>query len=517
MQRIDSDNINWFTHDGTRNSLLKITISGCNLRGIFPSSIEFKYPITAIAGCNGSGKSTLLALAACAFHNDSSFCPQSKTNPKGYYTYSDFFVFTGEEHGLTRNITIKSEYLGQGTNGNATTLSDVRRKKPSGKWNDYNTRPRRVVSFMGINRILPPSESPTHKNFRKQFTTQQLSPEQINILKDKMTTIFGRSYSDVSLAIHNRYKLFSVERADKYSGFNMGAGENAVLSLLYEIITAGDGALFVIDEIELGLHVSAQQKLICVLKELSKKYKSQIICSTHSEYILKSLPACGRILVKSTHGSTVFLPDITPECALRELSNTVIPELTVFVEDEKAKYIVSRMLKQQNRHRVSIMSIGSADNSIPGQMIARYREHQNMFCAILDGDKRSKKITLVNKIVAALADRDDMSEEEKKSLFDGRISFLPGDSHPEKVIIENLLTNTNIVQFFPSWDATEESIREAFTQAIASGTHNEFYTLSQSFALEESSVFNEVVNKYVELNIDECENINNFICQHLPK
>ena len=37
----------------------------------------------------------------------------------------------------------------------------------------------------------------------------------------------------------------------------MGAGENAIFTILIELFSAGEGALLVIDEIELGLHEEA--------------------------------------------------------------------------------------------------------------------------------------------------------------------------------------------------------------------------------------------------------------------
>ena len=46
----------------------------------------------------------------------------------------------------------------------------------------------------------------------------------------------------------------------------MGAGENAVISILLELLLAGAGTLLVIDEIELGLHAKAQKEFITILK-----------------------------------------------------------------------------------------------------------------------------------------------------------------------------------------------------------------------------------------------------------
>lgn len=98
-----------FQNSTKYNYLKSIEISGGGIRGLHPSKVEFKYPITAIAGVNGSGKSTLLALVSCAFHNTSSFLPFGKNS--NYYTYSDFFVFAPEEKGLVSQIEIKSNYL----------------------------------------------------------------------------------------------------------------------------------------------------------------------------------------------------------------------------------------------------------------------------------------------------------------------------------------------------------------------------------------------------------------------
>ena len=111
-KKIDVEIRNTFNASKAFNSLKKIEIEGGGIRGLFPSTVEFNYPITAVAGSNGSGKSTLLALVCCAFHNSSAFTPLSKVRQKtNYYTYSDFFFFAAEEKGLFAELKIKSNYL----------------------------------------------------------------------------------------------------------------------------------------------------------------------------------------------------------------------------------------------------------------------------------------------------------------------------------------------------------------------------------------------------------------------
>lgn len=111
-KQIDIEIRSTFNASKAFNSLKKIEIEGSGIRGLFPSTIEFNYPITAIAGTNGSGKSTILALVSCAFHNSGAFTPLSKVRQKtNYYTYSDFFFFAAEERGPLTELRIKNNYL----------------------------------------------------------------------------------------------------------------------------------------------------------------------------------------------------------------------------------------------------------------------------------------------------------------------------------------------------------------------------------------------------------------------
>ena len=235
--QIDKDNLKWFSAIKNINTLKSLVVSGSSLRGLHPTTLKFEYPITAIVGANGSGKSTALALAACAFHNSSSICPSSLAihsgkSARNYYTMSDFFAFTSNEHGLTQNIEITAAYLG--ISGEAT---NTRKKKPSGKWRDNKNRPPRVVSFLGLNRILPPAESTTHRNYRRLFSPIGLTSDQKTELAEYMKRVFNRMYTSVELEVHKRYRLYGCSTSVvNYSGFNMGGGENAALQLFYEII-----------------------------------------------------------------------------------------------------------------------------------------------------------------------------------------------------------------------------------------------------------------------------------------
>ena len=114
----DRRNFQWFTHNTSCNTLVKIAVNESSIRGLGQFSVDFNYPITVIAGVNGCGKSTILSLASCAFHNNTDFCPASlisnRRKQRKHYTYSDFFAFTREERGFLQGIKITSTYLAAG-------------------------------------------------------------------------------------------------------------------------------------------------------------------------------------------------------------------------------------------------------------------------------------------------------------------------------------------------------------------------------------------------------------------
>lgn len=513
--QIDKDNKDWFQNDKTRNTLMKLTVSNGQVRSITPMEISFNYPITAIVGENGAGKSTILALASCAFHNESDFFPQNRVRintkkPRNYYTYGDFFTFSPDEAGIT-GIEIWADYLTPDG-----IKHDIRKKKPSGKWNDFNRRPKRAVAYLGINRIVPPSESNPHRHYCRYFKKSLLSAEQLAQLKESMTAILGRNYSDIELKEFNSYRLFEASRgALTYTGFNMGAGENAVLGLLLEIISAGVGALIVVDEIELGLHTQAQIRLIAELKRLCKKYKCQVICSTHSKDILSSLPPEGRIFIKRSDTKTDIIPNISPEYAFGKLSGTCSEELSVFVEDEVGQAFLDNILPQSLRERITILPVGS-DQAVLKHMAVHYREKDNAFIAFLDGDKRSQKADAIGKIKAHLESRIGCTDDEFMSLMNTRLNYIPGKNWPEKELIESALQTDNLDFLSTSWDVPNEDIQVVLEEALTAGKHNEFFTIAKKMYLSVEQVRVDIIRFYKRTHADITESVITTVRQMLP-
>lgn len=498
MSQLDKDNIAWFANDKSRNSLVSIRVNNGNIRGIFPCQVDFTYPISAFVGENGSGKSTLLALAACAFHNNDTFHQFSRK--KSYFTYGDFFTFSPEEtglHGIEIVYTIRQP---DGDNSN------VRRKKPSGKWNDFNTRKYRNVIYLGINRIVPPSESSAHRSYRKAFEAEEIPTPVLNQIQTLASKIFGKNYSSLRIFSHNSYRLFLVQRNTiSYSGFNMGAGENAVISILLELITAGPGTLMVIDEIELGLHAKAQKEFIAVLKEICRDMKCQIICSTHSDIILGSLPPQARFFIQNQNTQTFITPGISAEYAFGKLAGQNTNELDVFVEDEVGKSIITNILPLQLRERIHVYIIGS-DQAVLKQMAARYREMKLNYIAFLDGDKRPDHDQQVLQIKNHLETRID-DEAAFQTDIELRLCYIPGDTWPELSILQYLLNAPNLDGLTTRWDISVEDAISFLEQSLVAGKHNEFFHLSNLLSMDEVSIRNDCIKSFKMAYPDECETV----------
>ncbi|WP_457321777.1 ATP-dependent nuclease, partial [Stenotrophomonas sp. P5_B8] len=372
--------------------LRSITLRRGSLRGINSLDIKFEYPIVAFAGVNGAGKSTILAMACCAFHNK----PKGFKLPRRkntYYTFSDFFIQHSKEvapqgieidYKIAYNNWTPAEEVPTGI-GIAT---QARWKQKGGKWNDYAGRVPRNVVFLGIERIVPHSERSQSKSYSRSFKDVPTKGWEDDVMS-AVGAILGKKYDEFRYTEHSKYSLPLVRCGDViYSGFNMGAGENALFEIFSNIYSAGDGALLVLDEVELGLHSRAQRMFMKKLKEVCKKTNTQIICTTHSREIFESLPDDARFFVESVQGKTRITSGVSPEFAFSRMGAVLKYEATVLVEDDVARAILQECLAADVRTRIQIKVVGSA-SALSRQLAAAYvRKEDRPTISVFDGDQR---------------------------------------------------------------------------------------------------------------------------------
>ncbi|MDY4285358.1 AAA family ATPase [Xanthomonas sp. LF06-19] len=477
----DKELRSWFANDLSKALLRKIYLQAGKLRGISSLDLNFDYPITAIAGVNGAGKSTILAMACCAYHNRSKGFkpPRRKTT---YYTFSDFFVQHVNEiapQGVDIRYQIAYDkwkptpHLPEGKG----LAWQKRWKAKGGKWNNYSDRVFRNVVFLGIERIVPHSERSQSRSYSRSFKDVPQKGWESKV-KDAVGYVLGKNYDQFRYLEHTKYSLPIVQcNGVTYSGFNMGAGENALFEIFSNMYSAGEGALLVMDEIELGLHARAQKLFMNKLKEVCKETKTQVLCTTHSKEIFESLPDDARFFVESVSGKTKVTSGMSAEFAFSKMGNKTPPGAIIFAEDEIARSIVQAILPANIRSRIEICVIGSA-SALSRQLAASYlRKEATPVIAIFDGDQRMKEKDNLNHAAK-------MAETKIQTIskwFGEHISYLPGAIWPESWMIQKCKDIPAAVAI--ALNTEEGEIPEIMEYALQAGKHKEFYEISTHVGL----------------------------------
>lgn len=495
----DRRNFKWFLKDNTRQTLKTLKLSYGTLRGLKKFTMNFEYPISVIAGENGSGKSTILAMVACGFHNlKNGFIPHGRK--KSYYTFSDFFIQSKSEH-PPDGLSISYEFLNNHWRGREPGSGWQRREKGiMGRWNNYDRRVNRNCVYFGVERIVPHYEKSVSKSYKTNFSKKEKMFDWYDDVRNIVSRVLNRDYTSFEWYFHRNYRIPVVELdSRKYSGFNMGAGENALFEIFSTAYEAGDGALLVIDEIELGLHEQAQIRFIKELKTLCLKKKMQIVCTTHSATILQTLPPKARFYLEEHTSTTVISKEISPAYATGKLSGKNSRELEIFVEDAIAVELIRTVLPKKLRERCNITYIGSSE-AVIRQLSASYKNTEDKeYLIILDGDKSGESKKNINKFLNYLETPKDKEDDE--AWASERIIYLPGKQNPEKWVIDEI-KKSDIGSLAKNWKVDTDDLHDYLNEALSTETHSEYFSLANNLHLDEAQIITGC-NYFVSENLPE--------------
>lgn len=375
--------------------LRQVSIEGVvGLRGIQRLIVPFGFPITAICGRNGVGKSTVLALCAVSCRAPAEWIaywsntrPKVRPRPGIGYTFADFFHRRRADplHDALRVGWVffeqgnEVDHVQQALNGRWRRVADA------GRHGGRATLPTREIDFIPISRALPPADlSLLRSAFRgaRQSRTEALDAESLG----KLSFILGKRYEAADTLIIRGLGLPTCRAEANYSGFDMGAGECALITLLSRLQGMPVGGLVVIEELELGLHGEAQQRLIQILVEICLAKKLQIVCTTHSEVILDSLPRQARILLRKHGGEHETATKVSTRFAVHEMAGAPRPELMIYTEDKLAAVLVEESLPNALRCRVVICDVGDGA-ALARQAISHLRMNADLRAlSTFDGD-----------------------------------------------------------------------------------------------------------------------------------
>ena len=416
-----------------------------NLKGI--SNCEILFPddmnVTAIMGTNGSGKSTILHALSCIFK-------PIKYSSKNNNKFSDFFTphkattWAGScfevyfKQGVLEPVPGKKPAFKKVENSSIISVTYEKKKSSrvrDSRWTPYYSRRlERESSFIGLQELATLSDDSTasrHSSYRKLDSYSESQKKEI--LKC-LTRIFQADYTDVFECKSERSKkLFwgVVKNGVEYTEHTMGAGEKRVVSIIKTILIddLSPNGLLIIDEIDALLHEKAFHNLVDILVELSRDLCIEIVFTTHRESIIKFKDKVNIVSIWNMGSGVKALPGVSSE-ALRQLSNVEPDMLNVFVEDDLAKFVIERIIEEEEwLSLVKISLFGVAENSaavLYGLLVAE--KDIAKVIAVTDGDvgigSECKK-RMVNKVIGG----NNRIIEEQKLIVSEKIFNFNLDEH----------------------------------------------------------------------------------------
>lgn len=396
------------------------------LRGIRKLHVEFAYPLTVVCGRNGSGKSTILALSALGFHHAKPVSSSGDIAVPGYYTFSHFF-FKGPGDPDVTGLRITWRY-GDGKNAKIRELTIQKRSE---KWMHYERRPIRPTYYVGMQRCIPAIEQRVLRNYFGKQPKADSSKTLNTTYLDYLGHILGRTYSEAEVMMSSKYSVRRCKAGTRYSSFNMGAGEDLLIELLYILQNCPNGSLIIVEEIETGLFPEALIKLPEVLEEIMLTKRLQVIVSTHSPYFIDRVPREARILLTREGNEHSAIAGPTTRLAMGNMSGEHEPELEIYCEDEFGELLIKQSLTGELLKRVRVMPVGS-DSSLAQQAAWLIRTNlRQRVLVVWDGDvPRCKADKWLKR-----AGIDKECEDHHERLH---YAFLPGDCPPEEWVLREL-------------------------------------------------------------------------------
>ncbi|WP_207000869.1 ATP-dependent nuclease [Trinickia mobilis] len=363
------------------NTLKAIEVTG--IRGL-NTSIEFSWPVVAIAGVNGTGKTTLLQIASTAY---------SRSVGGRYFKLGEWIrnELRGDTPPVARDARVTYSFW-----DNSPTIP-VPYESGNSRWR-YPRRgnPQRHVEFIGVANFAPRIERKDRVHvFRTQLEIRASEDLPVEMLQS-FTAVSGRAYTGGSIHTvgspngHWTERLPQVARDGViYSEPHMGAGEQKVIRLIRQLEGLPRQSLVVLEEPELTLHPDAQRGLAWYLMNLSRRRGHQILIATHSADIFETVPQAARVLlVRGPAGAVQVVHRAKYLSAARELvANVRLNKDLVLVEDIVAQHLLAEILRQFSRpllDHCTIVPVGSANDV--RRLVESFRSAGVRVVGVRDGD-----------------------------------------------------------------------------------------------------------------------------------
>ncbi|APX03229.1 hypothetical protein [Arthrobacter sp. QXT-31] len=238
---------------------------------------------------------------------------------------------------------------------------------------------------------------------------------------DALQAITGHTYESVAYGHFEEndqyFPYFRVMRSSHETEvWTMSASEFWVHYVIWHLRSADENEVVLIDEPETFLAQPGHRGFVDEIARLALETGCQVILATHSEVMIRRLPAEVVRQVSGTASGAVISEVAHTEALLRTLGRARAPlSLLVFVEDDMARKIVHFFLgcyAPDRAAQVDVIDSGGKDEVVRGVNIAG-RSRQLRTVGVLDGDQRDR-------------------------YADEKLLFLPGVMAPELLLLEVL-------------------------------------------------------------------------------
>lgn len=347
--------------------------------------------ITLIAGHNGIGKSTILGLIA----NASGFTENKPRSLFGWTyqaKFNEIFHIDEGEYKEKRSdkpyVHIKYEIIDENKTAHEfqkvcsiTKVKNDRYRVIPRSLSINNTLDHGIgkdskvpipTIYLGMTRVAPSAEfskslvrSTENRSFDEEDKLYFI--EKYNLVMDALLSINTKM---MDIDIQNTRKKMKVPDLG-HNPLGISTGQDSLMTIITALASFNalqrdndinyKGGILVIDELDAGLHPHAQQKLVDMLKKECRRLNIQLIATTHSLFILRSIMKDNENQKKSgiIYDSVIYLKDtkrpylvgnLDYSCIEQDMfltsptkiTNKLIPK--IYFEDDEAKWFFEKII-----------------------------------------------------------------------------------------------------------------------------------------------------------------------------
>lgn len=387
---------------------------------IFKEKQDFqigKY-VTMLSGWNALGKSTVLALLA----NSCELKKEDGTTYQGKIFRAKFedILKGSKARDVSGNIGKIIYDNDKEKKFRVTWQKDRFRVIPGDEENDAKID--KAVVYLGLARLYPIGEADNtqianseqvFKNDDDRKWFEDSYKEILSCYDDKITSV-------IKVDIKDAHKSTGAVNTETYDWNNISAGQDNLSQILFAILsfknlrkeqlTNFKGGILIIDELDATLHPKAQEKIVDLLIKEAKKLEVQIVFTTHSLIIIKSIykriknsPNDDMISYYFTRRNNKLelvknkpFEEIERELLVSPYKREEEKKLIIYTEDSEARWFLKKILSGSGyTSKIRLKDVNISCQSLIDLM--NVEDAFKNYLTIFDGDLKNNDINRIRK------------------------------------------------------------------------------------------------------------------------